>query len=117
VRDEDQERQFNEAVGSRVRVLRQEQKLKQPDLADRIGISKSQLQRYERGQSPISPRRLSDMCSVLGTTSDHLLGRDRGATPQAIRMARLFDQLEPHLQKSYEDYFVWLAGEHRRRVG
>ena len=45
-------------VGARVLSLRMKRKLTQTDLADKIGVSFQQLQKYERGANRISASRL-----------------------------------------------------------
>jgi transcriptional regulator with XRE-family HTH domain len=52
-------------VGNRVRILRAARGMTQAELAERIGLSAQQLQKYEIGVNRISASRLYDMARVL----------------------------------------------------
>ena len=52
-------------VGNRVRILRAARGMTQADLAEKIGLSAQQLQKYEIGVNRISASRLYDMARVL----------------------------------------------------
>ncbi|ESQ14814.1 MAG: hypothetical protein N838_30995, partial [Thiohalocapsa sp. PB-PSB1] len=66
-------------VGQRVRVLRAARNMTQAELAQRIGLSAQQLQKYEIGVNRISASRLYDMARVLGADpNDFFEGFDSG---------------------------------------
>ena len=52
-------------VGQRVRLLRMARGLSQKDLADRVGVSFQQLQKYERGANRVSASKLYDLARAL----------------------------------------------------
>lgn len=52
-------------VGNRVRILRAARGMTQAELAEKIGLSAQQLQKYEIGVNRISASRLYDMAQVL----------------------------------------------------
>ncbi len=54
-------------VGRRLRSRRQELKLSQQDLADRLGVTFQQVQKYERGANRVSAGRLFDLAQALET--------------------------------------------------
>lgn len=58
----------------RIRELRESKKLTQEQLADRLHISRATVNSYEHGVSYPSAEVLYEMCIVLDTTSDYLLG-------------------------------------------
>lgn len=52
-------------VGKRISVYRRGKKLTQPQLAERIGITYQQLQKYELGKNRITVGKLADIAAVL----------------------------------------------------
>jgi transcriptional regulator with XRE-family HTH domain len=54
-------------VGRRLRWRREELKLSQQELADRLGVTFQQIQKYENGRNRISAGRLFDMAQALET--------------------------------------------------
>jgi transcriptional regulator with XRE-family HTH domain len=60
-------------VGFRVRRLREEFGLSQGELAERIGVSFQQVQKYETGKNKVSLRRLSQIAKVFNTNISHFL--------------------------------------------
>lgn len=55
-------------VGRRLRARRKEQELSQEALADRLGVTFQQLQKYENGTNRISAGRLYELARELGTS-------------------------------------------------
>jgi transcriptional regulator with XRE-family HTH domain len=68
-------------VGRLVRVHRMAQGLSQTALADRIGVTFQQVQKYESGANRISMGRLARIARVLGVSVTYLLGGSREAMP------------------------------------
>jgi transcriptional regulator with XRE-family HTH domain len=62
-------------IGERVRAVRLTKRIKQGDLAKKIGTSFQQLQKYERGQNRISSGRLMQIADALGVNVGELMGR------------------------------------------
>jgi len=54
-------------VGSRIKLRRQILKVSQTELADALGLSFQQIQKYENGSNRISASRLHDVAKVLKT--------------------------------------------------
>jgi transcriptional regulator with XRE-family HTH domain len=69
-------------VGHLIRVQRLARDLSQSDLADKIGVTFQQVQKYEKGINRISMGRLTLVGRVLGVNVSYLLGADRRATPE-----------------------------------
>jgi transcriptional regulator with XRE-family HTH domain len=59
-------REIDGQIGQRIREARQAQSMSQPLLADRVGISFQQMQKYEKGRNRVSAARLFDIAHVLG---------------------------------------------------
>jgi transcriptional regulator with XRE-family HTH domain len=59
-------------VGARIRVFRIHRKISQTDLADQIGVTFQQVQKYEKGTNRIGASRLSRIAAVLGISVGEL---------------------------------------------
>jgi len=91
-------------LGQRVRARRVEVGMSQERLAELLGITFQQVQKYERGANRIAAARLFDICKVLAVPIEDLLeglGREPGdtdaapvakylATPEGVELATLF---------------------------
>lgn len=64
---------FNAGLGHRLRVLRQTRQLSQKALADALGISFQQLQKYERGSNRLTVDRLVQVSHILGVGAEYFL--------------------------------------------
>lgn len=73
-------------LGQRLRTLRLEKKMRQEDLAREIGISKSAIGMYERGEREPSLILLREIADFFRVSADFLLGRsDRASFPSNLR--------------------------------
>ena len=66
-------------VGSRIRLLRQRAQMSQTDLAEQLGVTFQQVQKYEKGMNRIGAGRLTKIAAVLGMPVSELLGDDGAA--------------------------------------
>jgi transcriptional regulator with XRE-family HTH domain len=57
---------FDVVIGGRLRAHRLSQSLSQAELAERLGITFQQVQKYERGTNRISASRLKEISDILG---------------------------------------------------
>ena len=58
-------------VGLMFRTRRQELGLSQTAVAERLGVTFQQVQKYERGMNRISASRLHDLCEILGVPIEY----------------------------------------------
>ena len=61
--------------GKRLKTLRKEKGLKQTDMADIMGMTDRQYQRYEYGMINVPATTLNFFADFFGVTTDYLLGR------------------------------------------
>jgi len=97
-------------VGSAIRVRRKAMRISQSDLADGLGVSFQQVQKYERGTNRVSASRLYDIGACLGVsvdyffeglpsntdapmTEDEQVVQEFGRHPRIIRIAKAFQGL------------------------
>lgn len=70
-------------VGARISLRRSALGLSQAALAQRIGVSFQQVQKYESGQNRISASRLHRVAGVLGTSVETFFPADQGGEIEA----------------------------------
>ena len=63
-------------VGSRIRLLRKGAQMSQTDLAEQLGVTFQQVQKYEKGITRVSAGRLTKIAAALGVPVSELLGDD-----------------------------------------
>jgi len=98
-------------VGHRIRILRQEQKISQTHLAEQLGVTFQQVQKYEKGANRVGAGRLTKIANILGVPISRLLGSDENhglatsgpkggksplallTTPGALRLLRAYGKL------------------------
>ena len=83
VRDPRRPDSIDVEVGRRVRVERIARGLSQTELADKIGVTFQQVQKYESGVNRISMGRLTRIARLFGVDVTDLLGAGRRRTPVA----------------------------------
>ncbi|HEX7884591.1 MAG TPA: helix-turn-helix transcriptional regulator [Phenylobacterium sp.] len=78
-------------VGRRVRLRRKELGVSQGWLADRLGLTFQQIQKYERGANRISASKLYEIATLLEVSITYFFeGLDDPATPKGARYADAF---------------------------
>ncbi len=63
-------------IGARMRTRRRQLGLSQSDLADRLGVSFQQVQKYERGANRVAASTLLAAAQTLSTSISWLVGED-----------------------------------------
>jgi transcriptional regulator with XRE-family HTH domain len=93
---------YRKSLGSRIKSMRKARGLTQKDLAQRMGITFGQLNKYESGLNSPAPDLLVTMADLLAVTLDHLLtGREVGGQP--LHNTRLVDRVKIAEQFALED--------------
>jgi transcriptional regulator with XRE-family HTH domain len=62
---------INKKIGQKIKLLRKSWGLSQIELAEKIGISFQQIQKYEKGATRISVMRLHQIAEALGVDINH----------------------------------------------
>lgn len=76
----------NAAVGNRIRMMRQANKMSCPKLAEMIGISHQSLNHYENGNRNISAKSLCDIAVIFDVSTDYILGSMSTDSKQSVYM-------------------------------
>jgi len=75
-RDPARTAQLELIIGARMRTRRRQLGLSQSDLAERLGVSFQQVQKYERGANRVAASTLLAAAHALGTTISWLVGEE-----------------------------------------
>jgi transcriptional regulator with XRE-family HTH domain len=121
-------------VGQRIRVLRNEAKLSQTTLAQHLGVTFQQVQKYEKGTNRVGAGRLTKIADVLEVPVSRLLGsgeeisvtRDGpgGSTsplalltaPGALRLLRAYGKVsDGRMRRSIVSVLESVAQQSRRK--
>jgi transcriptional regulator with XRE-family HTH domain len=76
-------------VGTRISMLRVNRGMSQAMLAERIGVTSQQVQKYERGANRVGASRLSQIASVLGVSVGELFESPGSGSPGLNSPVRL----------------------------
>lgn len=71
-------------IGARLRELRRLAGLSQMKVADKVGVSYQQIQKYEKGTSQLSVPRLLQLAEVFGVPFDSIVFPDGQGDGQAV---------------------------------
>ncbi len=74
---------YDAEIGKRIRAQRLSRGMSQEDLADRLGVTFQQLQKYEKGANRVSAARLREIAIALKLPIAVLYGADRYASKAA----------------------------------
>lgn len=128
-------------VGAKIRVLRVSRGLSQSELADEIGVTFQQVQKYEKGANRVGASRLSQIAGVLGVAVGDLFEQSRQQRPDdanspfkllvepgAVRVLKAYVQTtDPRVRRAIVNLIEGIAahstarrtpkrGEERRRT-
>jgi len=100
------------AVGQRIRIQRLTAGLSQTELAEEIGVTFQQVQKYEKGVNRVGAGRLTKIAAVLGSPVSYFFGAnddaviDRRGTassplklltvPGALRLLQAYGRIKDH---------------------
>ena len=66
-------------IGYRIRKSRQRIGMSMKELGKRVGMSESNISRYEKGELSLGLNKVKDFADVLGVTSEYICGWDDNA--------------------------------------
>ena len=66
---------------NRIRELRQSMGWTQTQLGARVGMAKTTISGYEKGDHQVDPEMICKLCDLFGCTADYLLGRSSTQLP------------------------------------
>jgi transcriptional regulator with XRE-family HTH domain len=89
------------AVGCNVRLWRIAKGLSQAQLANRLGVTFQQIQKYEAGSNRIGTGRLVKLASILGISIAALFDGAEGTGPSRSRLALIADKRSFRLARAF----------------
>jgi transcriptional regulator with XRE-family HTH domain len=92
--DEPSEQEIGQVLGSRIKELRDGQRLSQRELSQKLRISKSMVAKYEGGIHVPTVNLLVRLAVLFGVTLDSLLGRDL-RDPRLVRCLLKIEGMDP----------------------
>jgi transcriptional regulator with XRE-family HTH domain len=116
-------------VGRNVRVYRLSKGMSQTQLAEQLGVTFQQVQKYEKGSNRIGSGRLAHIAKALDVPISAFFegvdkpqqGRhssvfDQLAEPQSFRLMQAFSEIaDPSVRRSLVELVVQMAGRYGRR--
>ena len=111
-------------VGRNLRVYRLRKGLSQTELAEQLGVSFQQVQKYENGSNRVSSGRLLQVSSIMevpvtaffegsddSPRADHTSVYDQLAHPQSLRLIQAFSEIsDPAVRRSLVQLVEEIAG-------
>jgi transcriptional regulator with XRE-family HTH domain len=89
------------AIGARLRVRRRAAGLSQQKLAERLGVTFQQVQKYERGSNRIAGSTLIGIAEALETPASYFLGEGAGGVIEDEAMVNIAQRGASDLLKQY----------------
>ena len=91
---------------NRIRELRQENGWTQTQLGARVGMAKTTISGYEKGDHQVDPEMICKLCDLFGCTADYLLGRSLSPAPvmssQDALVLEAYHALPPELRRAVD---------------
>jgi len=113
--------EFDVLVGLRLKELRKTKLLTQKDIAQAIGVSSQQVQKYEKGIDRLSFNRIYELSKFLNISLENFLPKE--CTPvglsdneQKLLQAPSNDTLSAKEQREIFDFFESLPSPERRKT-
>jgi len=117
--------QLELAIGARMRTRRRQLGLSQSDLAERLGVSFQQVQKYERGANRVAASTLLAAAQALGTSVAWLVGEESSgreddedvfralSRPGALEILQAFNAIaDPRARHALLALVREMAGDH-----
>lgn len=77
--------EFDKALGARVRLVRTSRKMTQSELAQAVGLTFQQIQKYEQGSNRISARMLLQLGQALKVDFSALVAPEGARSAETVR--------------------------------
>jgi len=75
---------FNRALGDRLRMLRQIRRMTQQALADALGVTFQQVQKYETGMNRVPPERIAACARIFSVPIGYFFGQETTETKKYV---------------------------------
>lgn len=75
---------MSESIGNRIKRLREEKEWSQRELAERVGINYSVLNRIELDKRPVKDHEISKLADIFSVSTDYLVGKEKSESENLI---------------------------------
>jgi transcriptional regulator with XRE-family HTH domain len=108
-------------VGAKIRIFRAHRRISQTQLAEQIGVTFQQVQKYEKGMNRVGAGRLSRIAAVLGVSVSEMFepsGYNPAdstspfrllAEPGALRVLKAYVRVDPRVRRAIADLVEGIA--------
>lgn len=102
--------------GERLRLLREERKMGQKEIADLLDVSVSSVGKYENGDRTLSPDAIIKLADFFDVSSDFLLGRSEVREPAEKILAKfnIGNGLPEEAFKEFEEVKNYILHKYRK---
>lgn len=87
-------RERQEEIGARIKELRDDRRLRQQAVADRVGVTLRAYQAWEGGDSGIAWENLEALAKVFNVSEDYILSGPAESVPESDRLDRIERKLD-----------------------
>lgn len=107
----------------RLKELREESKMSQEDLAEKLGVSQQTVSKYEQGKREPDNQTLIDLSKIFDVTTDFLLGKSKERNPVlkvnqgevlAFHLEEKLEGLPPEAIKEINDHIEWIRAKFKK---
>lgn len=99
----------NQEIGFRLKQLRQQAGISQENLAELVGVSKFQIQKYERGQDMLNAEKLQLLSGALSVPVQEFFMDGEDVLPLAVAEKLLLDSYRAIPDKRVQESILTLA--------
>lgn len=98
-------------LGERIKELRQLRGFTQDDVAEKLGMKRSNFSSYETGRTIPPSNILSEMATLFNTSTDYLLGKTENSDPVNDTELEFIKNLDLSYKELFTKYNFKLDGE------
>lgn len=106
----------NAEIGEKLKNLRKKASYTQERLAEVIGVSRNQLQKYERGQDALSPERFQQLANALSVPVQEFFIDGEDALPLDTSERLLLDSYRAIPNKKVQESILTIATNATRQA-
>lgn len=107
---------MDRTIGLRLRARRLEQHMSQDALAEKLGVSFQQVQKYEKGVNRVGSARLVEIARVLDVDTAYFLGDLNGNGKQSVTISRFAEFMATKDGLDINEAMIKLSEPHRRAM-
>lgn len=104
-------------ISENIRYYRLQNKMTQLDLAGKVGVDRSVIQRYESGVIAVPYERIISISEALGVSPTKLMGLEEENSESVPAIVEIYNRLSPENQKTIVDLAKMMLTVQQRGEG